>query len=95
MGVAPAGVVKPNTGHHHLMIDVETPPLDRPLPSDLNHIHFGSGQTEKKITLSPGEHTLQLVLADEKHMPHDPPVVSERIKVTVKVRPVRKRHRRW
>jgi hypothetical protein len=94
MGVAPAGVVKPNTGHHHLLIDVETPPLDQPLPSDLSHIHFGNGQTEKKITLSPGEHTLQLILADEKHTPHDPPVISERIKVTVKVRPVRKRHRR-
>ena len=95
MGVAPAGVAKPNTGHHHLMIDVETPPLDRPLPSDLNHIHFGNGQTEKKITLPPGEHTLQLILADDHHIPHDPPVISERIKVTVKaVRPVRKRFRR-
>jgi hypothetical protein len=97
MGVAPAGVFKPNTGHHHLMIDVETPPLDRPLPSDLNHIHFGNGQTEKKITLSPGEHTLQLILADEKHMPHDPPVISERIKVTVKAAvrpPARRRFRR-
>jgi hypothetical protein len=95
MGVAPAGIVKPNTGHHHLLIDVETPPLDQPLPSDLSHIHFGNGQTEKKITLSPGEHTLQLILADEKHMPHDPPVISERIKVTVKaIKPVRKRHRR-
>jgi len=95
MGVAPAGVAKPNTGHHHLMIDVETPPLDRPLPSDLNHIHFGNGQTEKKITLSPGEHTLQLILADDHHIPHDPPVISERIKVAVKaMRPVRKRFRR-
>jgi hypothetical protein len=95
MGVAPAGVAKPNTGHHHLMINVETPPLDRPLPSDLNHIHFGNGQTEKKITLSPGEHTLQLILADDHHLPHDPPVISERIKVTVKaVRPVRKKSRR-
>jgi hypothetical protein len=92
MGVAPAGIFKPNTGHHHLMIDVETPPLDRPLPSDLNHVHFGSGQTEKKITLSPGVHTLQLILADDNHIPHDPPVVSERIKVTVKA--VRKRSRK-
>jgi hypothetical protein len=92
MGVAPAGVAKPNTGHHHLLIDVETPPLDQPLPSDLNHVHFGNGQTEKKITLSPGRHTLQLVLADERHVPHDPPVVSERIEVFVKV--VRKRSRR-
>jgi hypothetical protein len=96
MGVAPAGVAKPNTGHHHLMIDVDTPPLDQPLPSDLNHIHFGNGQTEKKITLSPGPHTLQLILADDHHVPHDPPVISERIKVTVKtvVKTVRKRSRR-
>ena len=92
MGVAPAGVAKPNTGHHHLLIDVDTPPLDQPLPSDLNHIHFGNGQTEKKITLSPGKHTLQLVLADERHIPHDPPVISERIEVFVKT--VRKRSRR-
>ncbi len=92
MGVAPAGVAKPNTGHHHLLIDVDTPPLDQPLPSDLNHIHFGNGQTEKKITLSPGEHSLQLILADERHIPHDPPVISERIKVFVKN--VRKRSRK-
>jgi hypothetical protein len=92
MGVAPAGIAKPNTGHHHLLIDVATPPLDQPLPSDLNHIHFGNGQTEKKITLSPGKHTLQLVLADERHIPHDPPVISERIEVFVKN--VRKRSRR-
>ena len=92
MGVAPAGIAKPNTGHHHLLIDVETPPLDQPLPSDLNHVHFGNGQTEKKITLSPGKHTLQLVLADERHIPHDPPVISERIEVFVKT--VRKRSRR-
>jgi hypothetical protein len=92
MGVAPAGIAKPNTGHHHLLIDVDTPPLDQPLPSDLNHIHFGNGQTEKKITLSPGKHTLQLVLADERHIPHDPPVISERIEVFVKN--VRKRSRR-
>jgi hypothetical protein len=84
MGVAPAGVDKPNTGHHHLLVDVETPPLDQPIPSDFNHIHFGNGQTEKKITLTPGEHTLQLIFADDHHMPHDPPVVSERIRVIVK-----------
>ena len=92
MGVAPAGIAKPNTGHHHLLIDVATPPLDQPLPSDLNHVHFGNGQTEKKITLSPGKHTLQLILADERHIPHDPPVISERIEVFVKT--VRKRSRR-
>jgi hypothetical protein len=83
MGVAPAGVSKPNTGHHHLVIDAPTPPLDQPLPNDPNHLHFGGGQTEVKLELTPGEHTLQLIFADDKHLPHDPPVISERIKVFV------------
>ncbi len=83
MGVAPAGVVRPNTGHHHLLIDVPTPPLDAAIPADLNHIHLGNGQTERKITLPPGEHTLQLILGDDQHVPHDPPIVSERITVYV------------
>jgi hypothetical protein len=83
MGVAPAGIDKPNTGHHHLLIDVETPPLDQPIPSDVNHLHFGNGQTEKKITLKPGKHTLQLVLGDAQHVSFDPPVMSNRIEVTV------------
>lgn len=83
MGIAPAGVAKPNTGHHHLIIDADTPPLDAPIPSDPNHLHFGGGQTEVKLKLTPGEHTLQLVLGDAQHIPHDPPVVSERIKVKV------------
>ncbi len=83
MGVAPAGVNKPNTGHHHLIIDADTPPLSQPIPSDPNHLHFGGGQTEKTITLTPGKHTLQLVLADDQHLPHDPPVISARITVTV------------
>lgn len=83
MGVAPAGIVKPNTGHHHLVIDAPTPPLDVAIPADLNHIHLGGGQTERKITLPPGEHTLQLILADHDHVPHDPPIISERITVLV------------
>jgi hypothetical protein len=83
MGVAPAGVVKPNTGHHHLLIDVPAPPLDQPIPNDFNHLHFGAGQTEAKITLPLGVHTLQLLLGDENHVPHDPPVLSKPIKVTV------------
>jgi hypothetical protein len=83
MGVAPAGVAKADTGHHHLVVDAETPPLDAPIPSDPNHMHFGGGQTEVKLTLTPGEHTLQLILADDQHIPHDPPVMSERIKVKV------------
>lgn len=86
MGVAPAGVVKPNTGHHHLIVDAETPPLDVAIPADLNHIHLGGGQTERVITLPPGEHTLQLILADDQHVPHDPPILSERIKVIVATR---------
>ncbi|WP_245422401.1 DUF4399 domain-containing protein [Alsobacter soli] len=83
MGVAPAGVTKANTGHHHLLIDVETPPLDRPIPNDPKHLHFGAGQTEKKIVLPPGKHTLQLILGDAQHIPFDPPVMTERIEVTV------------
>jgi len=83
MGVAPAGVARPNTGHHHLLIDVPTPPLDAAIPADLNHIHFGNGQTERKITLPPGEHTLQLILGDDQHVPHDPPIMSERITIYV------------
>jgi len=91
MGVAPAGVEKENTGHHHIY-------LNRPafgegenddeiaangIPSDDNHIHFGGGQTEATLDLPPGEHTVQLVLGDHFHVPHSPPVVSERITITV------------
>jgi hypothetical protein len=83
MGVAPAGVERSGTGHHHLVIDADPPALDRPIPSDAHHRHFGGGQTEVSIELPPGEHTLQLVLADHLHVPHDPPVVSERISITV------------
>ena len=92
MGVAPAGVIKENTGHHHLLVDAPTPPLDKPIPSDLSNLHFGAGQTEKKITLKPGKHTLQLILGDHQHVPFDPPVMSERIEVSV-VPPRRKRRR--
>jgi hypothetical protein len=83
MGIAPAGVEKTNTGHHHLLIDAPLPPLDKPIPNDFNHLHFGAGQTEARVTLSPGPHTLQLLFADENHIPHDPPVMSKPIKVTV------------
>ncbi len=93
MGVAPAGVEKANTGHHHLLIDAPPPALDKPIPNDLNHLHFGAGQTEKKITLKPGKHTLQLVLGDFQHVPFDPPVLSERIEVTVSGPRARRRHR--
>jgi hypothetical protein len=84
MGVAPAGMEKANTGHHHLLIDLEAPPaLDKPLPADEQHKHFGGGQTEVTIELTPGQHTLQLLLADHNHIPHDPPVMSEVIRIVV------------
>jgi len=84
MGVAPAGVVSPNTGHHHLMIDAPAPPADLPIPKDDHHMHFGGGQTEVTLTLAPGEHTLQLELADQSHVPFDPPLLSEPVKIRVK-----------
>jgi hypothetical protein len=83
MGVAPAGIEKANTGHHHLLIDAPLPPLDRPIPNDFNHLHFGAGQTEAQITLRPGTHRLQLLLGDESHMPHVPAIYSKPITVTV------------
>jgi len=82
-GVAPAGVDKPNTGHHHLMIDTDLPALDQPIPNDKNHLHFGAGQTEVRIELPPGKHTLQLLLGDADHVPHNPPIMSKKITITV------------
>jgi hypothetical protein len=85
MGVAPAGTMKQGTGHHHLLIDADSlPPLDQPIPADEHHKHFGGGQTEASITLTPGKHTLQLDLGDALHMQFDPPIVSKKITVTVK-----------
>ncbi|HEY4368173.1 MAG TPA: DUF4399 domain-containing protein [Steroidobacteraceae bacterium] len=84
MGIAPAGVAVDNTGHHHLLIDTDVPALDAPIPADANHIHFGKGQTESSIELKPGKHTLQLLLGDQLHIPHDPAVVSKKITITVK-----------
>jgi len=84
MGIAPAGIKFNNTGHHHLLIDVaELPDINSPIPSDDNHKHFGKGQTEAVIELQPGEHTLQLILGDHMHIPHDPVVVSKKIKINV------------
>lgn len=83
MELAAAGSSRPNTGHHHLLIDSELPPLDQPIPSDFNHIHFGRGQDEMELSLTPGAHTLQLLLGDGNHVPHDPPVVSPVIHVSV------------
>jgi len=84
MGVAPAGIDKAKTGHHHLLIDTAVPDLDKPIPADDNHRHFGGGQTEVVIEFSPGKHTLQLLLADFTHTPHKPPVMSEQITIMVK-----------
>lgn len=84
MGVAPKGVDVPNTGHHHLIIDADLPPFDEEIPSDRNHLHFGAGQTETTIELPPGKHTLQLLMGDKNHIPHDPPVYSKKITIYVK-----------
>jgi hypothetical protein len=83
MGVAPAGTKRPNSGHHHLLVDTDLPPLDKPIPNDENHLHFGGGQTETELSLSPGPHTLQLLLGDADHIPHTPPIYSEKIHLTV------------
>ena len=83
-GVAPAGVRKDGTGHHHLLIDTDLKSLDEPIPSDKQHLHFGKGQTETILELPPGRHTLQLVLADADHVPHDPPIMSKKITITVR-----------
>jgi hypothetical protein len=83
LGVAPAGVEFPGTGHHHLVVNAPLPPLDAPIPADEHHRHFGKGQTETSIALPPGRHTLQLLLGDHLHRPHDPPVYSEVITIEV------------
>jgi hypothetical protein len=84
MGIAPAGVVKPLTGHHHILIDVDNIDLNQPIPSDYNHIHLGNGQTEVVLTLTPGSHTLQLIVGDHAHIPHVPPIMSKKITVVVR-----------
>jgi hypothetical protein len=84
MGVAPAGVEVANTGHHHLLIDVDAlPPKDAPLPKTEQVRHFGGGQTETTLSLPPGQHTLQLLLGNYSHIPHSPPVMSSKITITV------------
>ncbi|SAL10976.1 rod shape-determining protein RodA [Caballeronia turbans] len=84
MGVAPRGVKFPNTGHHHLLIDVDLPPMDQEIPSDRNHLHYGAGETETMLELPPGKHTIQLLMGDDKHIPHNPPVYSKKITIYVK-----------
>ena len=85
MGIAPAGTDQANTGHHHLLIDLDAEPdLTEPLPATANIQHFGGGQTETTLNLSPGKHTLQLLLGNYSHVPHDHPVLSKKIEITVK-----------
>jgi hypothetical protein len=85
MGVTQAGSNASNAGHHHLLVDVNEPlQPNEPIPQDKAHLHFGAGQTEARIELPPGKHTLQLVLGDAKHFPFNPPVVSKKITITVR-----------
>lgn len=87
LGIAPAGVRAANTGHHHILVDTDLPSgadLEKPLMVDAGHRHFGAGQTEATLTLAPGKHTLQLVVGDHAHVPHDPPLASAPITITVK-----------
>lgn len=84
MTVVPAGDATPASGHHHLLVDAPLPAdLGQPLPKDDQHLHFGKGQTDTDLVLPPGQHTLLLVLGDANHIPHDPPVVSQPVTITV------------
>jgi hypothetical protein len=83
IGIAPAGVQKPNTGHLHVIVDADPPPMDEPIPNNKNYLHFGGGQTEARLELPPGKHTLQLLMGDDKHVPQDPPLLSKKITVIV------------
>ena len=83
-GVAPAGVDVTNTGHHHLLINVDEVDYNLPIPSSDQHLHFGLGQTETNLELPSGKHSLQLVLGDKYHIPHKPPLMSEKIQIIVK-----------
>ena len=86
MGIAPAGVEKENTGHHHLLVDAPLPQgeaLNEAIAKDAHHLHFGGGQTEAKVELTPGKHTLQLLLGDHNHIPHKTPVASEIVTIMV------------
>lgn len=84
IGVAPAGVAMDKTGHHHILVNVaELPPMDASLPATDQFRHFGGGQTETTLALPAGTHTLQLLVGDQNHIPHDPPIMSEKITITV------------
>ena len=84
MSVVAAGVHEAHSGHHHLLVDTDLPNMGLPIPADANHIHFGDASTSTELTLEPGEHTLRLLLGDHLHIPHDPPVMSDPITITVK-----------
>jgi len=83
MIVLPAGTEQAHSGHHHLLVDAALPDLGMPIPADAAHIHFGDASTSTELDLEPGEHTLQLLLGDYLHIPHDPPLVSQQIAITV------------
>lgn len=83
MGVVRSGDDTPGTGHHHILIDTGLPAMNLPIPADDRHIHFGDGSSSTELTLPPGEHTLQMLFGDYLHIPHDPPVYSEVITITV------------
>lgn len=83
MKVVRAGVDEPDSGHHHLLVDTDLPDLDMPIPADASHIHFGDASASTELALEPGEHTLQLLLGDHLHIPHEPPVMSDRITIMV------------
>ena len=84
MGLAPAGTAKAETGHHHVILDADLPPMDEPIPNNEHYLHFGKGQSEVRMELPPGQHTLQLILGDANHVPFNPPVYSNKITITVK-----------
>ena len=83
MDIAKAGTDQADSGHHHLLIDTGLPALNLPIPADANYIHFGDGSTSTEISLSPGSHTLRMLLGDYRHVPHEPPVASDIISITV------------
>ena len=83
MSVAPAGDDTPHSGHHHIIIDAELPDLGLPIPASDNFVHFGDGRTETELNLEPGRHTLQMLLGDHMHIPHDPPLTSGKITILV------------
>jgi hypothetical protein len=83
MELAPSGDPRPNSGHHHIVIDHDLPDLSLPVPADAEHVHFGDGRSATELELAPGRHTLQLLLGDHLHIPHDPPLFSEQISITV------------